>query len=194
MHNWCYTDISITGNPDEVGLLWKHLENATSKNFVSNDFGKEWLGNIVCYLNENWEKVGCRGAIYFKDIDYNCISISTETAWSPKLAPFIMMMKRYAPSSKLTFSSNDEMNEFYISNNPQLVGKYIIDDWNKCLGFQENDGLFTDSELRDLIIKNLEDDSLRDKSTDELIGLIMDKYNNDFQIMKYESAEIEDYC
>ena len=137
MPNWCYTTITIN-HEDENKL--KELENKidelTSYNYTDNGFGLKWLGNIVGNsgigtINENSETdLRCRGSITYIENFGEQIIIDTETAWTPMLRMWVKLLEKYLPDAELIYSAQECGCEIYSTNDPDMVGKYIIDIWD----------------------------------------------------------------
>ena len=71
MANCCDTTYKCVGDLKEVRSLYKTIKandnRKTSR--IKNGFGTLWLGNIIDALGEDWEKLRCRGSIYYYELD-----------------------------------------------------------------------------------------------------------------------------
>ena len=98
MPNWTITRITI--NHDDGNKLKefeKLINEWTSKNYMENGFGLQWLGNIVGNsgigtIDKNLETdLRCRGSITWIECEGNQLLIDTETAWVPMLKMWIKL-------------------------------------------------------------------------------------------------------
>ena len=136
MSNWCCTRISIESD-NEKGLenLNNLIKEWTSKNYMKNDFGTDWLGNIVLGSGIGTVDAGkdtdlnCRGTLNELDMPSgNQLLICTETAWVPMLTMWVKLVDKYLPGAELIYESDEESD--YATNDPELTGKFIIDSWD----------------------------------------------------------------
>lgn len=147
MPNWCSTDITITGEKKQVEFLHNKIEEWTSKNAVENGFGKYWLGNILINSGViSAEQLGkvphprCRGSIVYLDYDSKEepaeLYIQTETAWSPMLQMWVEVLKKYNLDLEIIYTATECGCELYFTNDPCLIGKYIIDVFGDVEGIE----------------------------------------------------------
>ncbi len=64
MPNWCYTSYVCVGSERDTRDLYEKMR-ALSKRTASllpNDFGKEWMGNVVAALGGKWQDIGAIAA------------------------------------------------------------------------------------------------------------------------------------
>lgn len=138
MPNWCYTNIIIDGPKKEVENLNKLLLKWTStESDIKNDFGKNWLGNIVRKAGLDWEKVPCRGEIDLNKIDgikrtyQNAeLTFGTLTAWKPMHEMWHLILNKYAPHCNYTYLTeewNDDLWETNDFNKKYFDAKIAID-------------------------------------------------------------------
>lgn len=177
MPNWCMTRISIESNNEE-GLenLYKLIEEWTSKNYMENSFGTNWLGNIVLGAGIGTVDAGkdtdvrCRGALCDLDIvSSNQLYIQTETAWVPMLAMWTKVIYKYLPGASLIYESDEEAD--FATNDPELIGKFIIDSW-------DIDDVESDWEAsKDKVVEILQ--GLLDTAETDIDNLIRIFYNSD---------------
>lgn len=88
MPNWCMIDYCFYGNKESVKKFKQDIDEFTSKNYKENEFGTNWLGNIVLgygfpYEGNDFEFRGKIDEIHM-DEDDEKLFISISTAWSPK--------------------------------------------------------------------------------------------------------------
>ena len=85
MPNWCYTKYCFYGDSAAIKTLGKDIKRFTSKNYRENDFGKNWLGNVLLGYGFAYEgnSFSFRGSILDMEEGKDCLFLSTETAWAP---------------------------------------------------------------------------------------------------------------
>lgn len=202
MPNWCISTVSIHSNKKEIELLWNKLQEATSANPEGADFGNMWLGNLVLHVGKKWEDVDCRGAIsWMNKTSDNIIDIDVESAWSPQLEPIKLMAEKYAPNASVYYTAEEPGCELYYTNDPDMVGKYIVGTWmhwscsqnisgnddEKLACFEEREPI-TEGELREALIEVL---GIADGNYTirELIHMFTEKYEGAY-VYQYEYVEI----
>lgn len=141
MPNWCSTEIYINHEDDEkLKELYNKIEYWTSKDWVENGFGHNWLGNVVEGSGiGTYEEYRCRGSIVYMDISSGQITISTETAWCPMLKMWQAVVDKYLPDAEIIYTADECGCEIYYTNDPYYVNKYYVDifdddiyyDWTK---------------------------------------------------------------
>lgn len=139
MPNWCYTRITIQN--EDIGELEKFnllLEEWTSKNYIENGFGKNWLGNIIGNFGlDEWDEnnrefksnIPCRGRITYFERSSNELLIDTETAWSPMLEMWYKLVDSFIPGSTLIYSAEECGCGIFETNDTSLKDKYYLDIW-----------------------------------------------------------------
>jgi hypothetical protein len=136
MPNWCNSTIyfyskdksTIQNFKDKVVKIY----NSTAT--VENGFGKGWLGDYVNtllapeYHTDKDNNPPCRGRLEFYDepgiIKYDGywhFRIHTETAWTPMLEMWQMILKRHYPKIKIAFLAEEPGCEIYIKYDPDNV-------------------------------------------------------------------------
>ena len=125
MPDWCDTRMTIEGPKDQVENIRKMILQWTSKNYVKNDFGHGWLGNIVLgagfsYKGKNG--LSCRGSIteirkveekgpglhYFELYYISALEDVSET-WQ-------IILEKFAPSCKMYYCAEELEGDFFITN------------------------------------------------------------------------------
>lgn len=127
MPNWCTTDFVFIGLRNKIEEFKSTLERYTSKNCIENDFGNNWLGNIVINEGKDFNCIRCRGEITFiediyedPDNEENAIlELQTWTAWEPYFNVFNLVLRRF-PSIKYYFYSEEPGGELYLTNDPEM--------------------------------------------------------------------------
>ena len=134
MANWCMTKIIIKhDNENKLKQLEEFINEWASKNYMENDFGIEWLGNIVGNsgigtVDENPETdLKCRGSLISMEYDENQLFIDTETAGEPIVKMWNKLLEKYLPDAELIYLAMEHDNEIYSTNDLSLKNHYIID-------------------------------------------------------------------
>lgn len=135
MPNWCLNRINIICKDNEVLTELKNkIEFWTSFNYCENGFGLDWLGNIVGNSgldnNENGDfSIRCRGRIIYLEQFNNELNIDTETAWSPHVKMWKLLVDKLYPDKEIDVIFTGEEGSSYTTNDPELKDNYIIDSW-----------------------------------------------------------------
>lgn len=195
MPNWCYTNITIRHeNETEVEVLEKFVDKWTSKDHMDNGFGHKWLGNIVLGSGVGTIDTGketdlrCRGTI----IDYyrsgNELVISTETAWTPMLQIWVKVIDKYLPGGELIYNTDEGGFGINDTNDPELVGKYILDYYGEDESI-ESDWEVDEDTVRVVLQK------LLDTTETDVEKLINIAFENDYDISirKWEYTDVSNW-
>ena len=206
MSNWCMTTIKIY-NENKVKLeeLEKSLNKWTSKNYMDNDFGKNWLGNIVIGAGlgivsqdkkELITNLDCYGSLCYMELDENCLWIETETAWKPMFQLWLKLLEKYLPDGEIIYYAKEIGNAIYCSNDTQYKDLYCvqfedIDNISKIIGYDIEDFMDTNEiskmDLRKCLQLLLDTDEY---DMDTLIELTTTKYDeDDIYILKCKYIE-----
>lgn len=134
MPNWCFTNITIIHHDKERLDGFERLLNLwTSSNAMENGFGLDWLGNIVLNSEVGTVDTGkdtdlrCRGTVDSICNDGDQIVIQTTTAWRPMMKMWKKVVDKYLPGAALIYSASEEGNAFFVTNDEDLRGCYVID-------------------------------------------------------------------
>ena len=114
MPNWECCDYDITDTRDNISLLAHEFEQAKKHN-AENDFGENWMGNLMVHIGYPYKDVckranGCpnaRGEIVGFSIHNNdntgmsTLSIQTETAWSPLHDCIVQFCRFFLPDCEI---------------------------------------------------------------------------------------------
>ena len=123
MPNWCTTGITFySKNRELVEKFYdKVVEIMNRKSTVKNDFGQGWLGDYAntFFPEIGWDKIECRGVV--EDIDdyvfeiegYIYFSITTSTAWGPKMGLWREIIDRFYKGIKIAYLSEECGLEYY---------------------------------------------------------------------------------
>ncbi len=186
MPNWCFNEIRIkTKDKKTAASLFQDIEKWTSKEFVPSDFGNMWLGNILgnsgLDLDPVHSKIRCRGYIDEFLLEEDTVCIRTESAWSPSVKMWQLVVDEMYPDSEITYTAEENNNDIFWTNDKDLAGRYIIDSSNDKL---ESDW---DGVSKENVIKILQDFLITNESDiDELIDLANEE---DVYIHQYEFVD-----
>lgn len=191
MPNWCSTNITIQHNDvEKVKTLYEKLENWTNRNYMDNDFGHYWLGNIVLGANIGTiDDLECRGSIEYMNYHDNAIKIDTETAWSPQLEMWKKIIDKYLPGGELSYTAIEPGCGIYCTNDPYMIGKYNVDVWDtdimdSCYNIDEDD---LKEELQELLNTKIDD-------IDTLIEILEGtNWSENISIHEWEYIEVSEW-
>lgn len=194
MPNWCLTRITINHeNEEKLKELEKLINEWTSKDYMKNGFGLEWLGNIVGNsgvgtVNENPETdLRCRGRLTYLECTDDQLLIDTETAWSPMLKMWVKVLEKYLPDAELIYQAEECGNGLYSTNDPCMKDCYIIDSWD--IDDIESDWEASEDTVRYELQKLLETD---ETDVEKLIDMFEDSEHSDnMSIHKWDFDEID---
>ena len=133
MPNWCYSNVKIIGS--STNNLYPLIKMWTSKNYVENGFGTNWLGNIVgnsgidtCTADTNFT-VSCRG--FISDLYYNdgVISFTQETAWNPMFGLWFKIFDKYNLDCDIIYTAEEPGNGIFLTNDDDYIDEYYLDIW-----------------------------------------------------------------
>lgn len=212
MPNWCFTNITMTGQAEKVQFLYDKIKEWTSKDYTQNGFGNNWLGNIVLGSGIATEKdiderdaTRCRGTIINLEIDFldpcaigfyfgltrhqnAALKIQTETAWNPMMKMWSMINERYNLGLDITYTAEEPGCELYLTNDPDIADTYIIDAYDM-------DEIQTDYGVEEkYVIRELQELlSTTEINIEKLISIFNESEYSDHMIIgKYSFVEIED--
>ena len=133
MANDCMTLYTIISkDKDSLEHLIEAFEKARGITAVENDFGPGWIGNVLSYLGLSEKEVldsPCKGTI---DVDHTIdfdeetksynIQVFSETAWEPMPDAVIKMVEKYAPGSKILYSCEVPLSDYFVTNDTKRAG------------------------------------------------------------------------
>ena len=202
MPNWCFSDITIYHDDEEkIKALKEKIDEWTSKDFIENGFGHNWLGNIVGFSGiAEWKDdfrtpdgnlLRCRGAITDSFYDARRLNIHTETAWGPMLGMWLLIIGKYCEGAQLVYTAEECGCGLFITNDPDVAGTYYIDIWDPPEEFSDVDSEYEAS--KETVIEFLQR-VLKTKETDleKLFKMSDDIEEQWFAINKWEFVEAED--
>lgn len=203
MPNWSFTNISITAiesDKNKLEKLYRDIKEWTSKEYVKSDFGKNWLGNIVGFsgIDSNKDgdfKVRCRGTLEDIELSDNTLHLRTETAWSPMFGMWLQLLDKYQIQHEgIIFDSYDDMGNYYITNDSNYIGRYIIDgvdnEVSKVTGLYENEWDASEDTVISMLQKLL--DTGEEDITELLDMLSESEWSDSLYITPWEESNVED--
>ena len=125
MPNWCNTSMTIEGPKAEIESIHRKIEEWTSRNYVENDFGKNWLGNIVVGAGFSYKLLACRGLISFMDEEITTrqdepgiyyFQVQYESAWTDINGTWETILERHAPNCEIYYVAEELGNEYFVTN------------------------------------------------------------------------------
>jgi hypothetical protein len=113
------------GNKEEIKDLYEKLKSLEEmeKPLLESNFGKSWLGYVVCLFGGDWVKINCRGSFMNLELlDENTIQLHTETAWGDMPEVWDFVLKNYQ-SITYYFYAEETGVCYYATNDSE--GKYF---------------------------------------------------------------------
>ena len=124
MPNWCFSNITFYSEDENqiASMLAKFKEIMNGEPTKENDFGHGWMGD---YANVFFPEIGsttieCRGQVngisdnVERKGDYYFFGMDTCTAWGGKLAIWHAIAKKYYPSVKIAYVSEECSTEYFL--------------------------------------------------------------------------------
>ena len=148
MPNWAYTNYVVKGSTAEVVALHKIIQDleAREESYLSNGFGKLWLGNLVSILGGDWEKIYCRGHILDYSLQEEILRMNVESAWG-EMDETRHFLQSTFPSLEIYFQTEEPGMCIFQTND--ATGAYFPErwllDWN-----DEKENLFIYEYFKDL--------------------------------------------
>lgn len=125
MPNWCNTSMTIEGPKAEIENIHQKIMEWTSRNYVKNDFGKNWLGNIVVGAGFSYKLLACRGAITYMDEEITArqdepgiyyFQVQYESAWTDINGTWETILEKFAPNYEIYYVAEELGNEYFVTN------------------------------------------------------------------------------
>ena len=125
MPNWCNTSMTIEGPKAEIENIHQKIMEWTSRNYVKNDFGKNWLGNIVVGAGFSYKLLACRGLISFMDEEITArqdepgiyyFQVQYESAWTDINGTWETILEKFAPNCEIYYVAEELGNEYFVTN------------------------------------------------------------------------------
>ena len=197
MPNWCFTNITINHNSHEKLVeLEALIDSFTQKNYTKNDFGLNWLGNIVGNaglddMSTGDFKIACRGELtdmsVSDDVDNPQLMIQTSTAWEPMLQMWQALLDKFLPDAELVYEAEESGCEVYMTNDEKLRDTYIIDAFD--MEDIDSDWEANEEEVVNLLQKLLDTDETDVKTL--MPKLRGSKYGDKISIHKREFVPVK---
>lgn len=125
MPNWCNTSMTIEGPKTEIENIHQKIMEWTSRNYVENDFGKNWLGNIVVGAGFSYKLLACRGLISFMDEEITArqdepgiyyFQVQYESAWTDINGTWETILEKFAPNCDIYYVAEELGCEYFVTN------------------------------------------------------------------------------
>lgn len=129
MASWGVTDITIIcGSEEDAKRLYNHIKEWTSYDRAKNDFGSNWLGNVVLGAEiGSTSDFECRGYILNVSVHGERVCIQEETAQRPMVGLWLAVVEKYSPDAYIEYIADNKGNGIYITNDVRQVGLYDVD-------------------------------------------------------------------
>lgn len=125
MPNWCNTSMTIEGPKEEIQSIHRKIKEWTSRNYVENDFGKNWLGNIVVGAGFSYKLLACRGLISSMDEEITArqdepgtyyFQVQYDSAWTDINDTWEIILEKFAPNCDIYYIAEELGNEYFVTN------------------------------------------------------------------------------
>lgn len=125
MPNWCNTSMTIEGPKTEIENIHQKIMEWTSRNYVENDFGKNWLGNIVVGAGFSYKLLACRGLITSMDEEITArqdepgiyyFQVQYESAWTDINGTWETILEKFAPNCDIYYVAEELGCEYFVTN------------------------------------------------------------------------------
>ena len=132
MPSWCTTNIKIKHeNREKLKELGTMINDWMSTNYQDNEFGHNWLGNIIGNSKLGTIKTGnketdceARGWVSLVELQPDCLFVQTFTAWNPMMKIWSRVMNKYLPDGELIYYAEEPDMELYCTNNKAIEGYF----------------------------------------------------------------------
>lgn len=125
MPNWCSTNMTIEGPKAEIENIHQKIMKWTSRNYVENDFGVNWLGNVVVGAGFSYETLACRGLITSMDEEITAnlkkpetyyFQVQYESAWKDITETWKIILEKFAPNCEIYYVAEELGCEYFVTN------------------------------------------------------------------------------
>lgn len=130
MPNWCNTSMTIEGPKAEIENIHQLIQKWTSKewtskHYVENDFGTNWLGNVVAGAGFSYETLACRGLITNMDEEITAnlknpgiyyFEVQYDSAWTHVNETWELILKKFAPNCEIYYMAEELGCEYFVTN------------------------------------------------------------------------------
>lgn len=190
----CNTSITINYDDEsKLNELERIIEDSIFKEKNNeNDFGPNWLGNIVINLNlgtvnKNLETdLRCRGVITYIERLESKLIIDTETLWTPMMKMWVKFIDKYLPDAELLFNIVEPSTSLYETNDPYYKDKYAIDAFGQYVKYNTHEA------DEDQAVKFLQ--KILNSNKTNIDELLKDIYESDINvgIHKWKFVDLKD--
>jgi hypothetical protein len=199
MANLCSTDITLLSS-DQAAL--KKIYDAIEQACSESSYGHAWIGRIGEILGVNRvvnggsyeldsDKAICsRSKVYQADLEDGQLRIYCEDDWSPYLTIYLRILQKFLKDGKLLYTAIEEGCEVYCSNDPDVIGTYVINVYDDELEEMEDCWCISEEKVGKLIRKVMDTDET------DIKKLVTMFEESDFEstIHQIEEVELEVFC
>ena len=169
MPNWCYTNMEIRGDKEDLLKFYDFSEDLRNKGIESYgkdgvDFGASWLGYYLAGAGIPKEEFGkhyqCRGKVTSfstkEDIeDMEIIQLETETAWGPMVETIQFIVDLSGLDLTLHYYAEECGMEMYVASDKSMTdnAEYILEHYQDM----SDEELETQPELTRKIMASITD-------------------------------------
>ena len=199
MANYCYTEITISGEEDEIRLLNDEMEKAFEEGKNQGGRSDQWLGYLMLHIGYSVDNlpVSCRGSVCYHELseDGTSLFIETETDWSPMLQVFLLFIQKYAPEAELIYTAEEPGCDLFCTNDPAheeyMLMLYVDDDElpEALQGFDGTDNCIYAKDLKEILFQlypEEKDLQTKEDKTKELIKRFNSKQYGIAWIYEYQ--------
>lgn len=200
MPNWCTTKVTISGPIEQMELLDEKFQEVQKNAKIKTDFGENWLGHILDYLDE-WNNGNptcrCRGwySSYLSKSE-GIMEVDVDSAWHPQIGAIVKLANKYAPDAEIMYWAIEPGCLLYFTNDPAYDGLYVLDVWDEDSApdvFTEDTGCFAfldEFDIRDILIEALGKTDDEYYPTETLISQANEMFGEYLSINKFEWVEL----
>lgn len=185
MPNWCYTSYVCIGSERDTRDLYEKMR-ALSKRTASllpNDFGKEWMGNVVAALGGKWQDIACRGEFSGLELDNDgVLRFSVMSAWV-ELSEVRQFIESCYSNLKMFYYAEESGSGYYVTND--VDGCFFLDRY--ILEFEDGDPMYFET-LEEMLGEVSEVTGVVCKSEDDVIRLAEENMGG---LLSFERVLIE---
>jgi hypothetical protein len=142
MPNWCWNEITISGDVTKIVEALESIENKEENNLFKtlidvpqDEYERDWYNTNLKWFGTKWDvsHEGCDP----QEIDDECIVLSPSTAWSPPIEFGVNLAKKYGVEVDMYYheSGMDFCGKTYIKSD----GEYTEEDYDYMEGLYNFD-------------------------------------------------------
>lgn len=139
MPNWCWNEITITGDVTKIVKALESIENKQENNvfktLIDVPDAEDWYNTNLKYFGTKWD------VSYYEcdpqEIDDECVVLTPSTAWSPPIEFAVNLAKKYGVEVEMYYyeSGMDFCGKTYIKSD----GTYTEEDYEYMEGIYHFD-------------------------------------------------------